>query len=107
MTLPDQLLATTTIDEFKEGAVSSSYGLQSGDRITSINVTAVFVDTDISFNMARDRDGIMDIGVERNGEKLVIEDVQFQTTQVEGCLLYTSYIIQRGFFYVSNCFYIY
>lgn len=84
MTLPDQLLATTTIDQFKEGAVSSTYGLQSGDRITSINGTAVFVDTDISFNMARDRDGIMDIGVERNGEKLVIEDVQFQTMQVEG-----------------------
>ncbi|MCI8497266.1 MAG: RIP metalloprotease RseP [Clostridiales bacterium] len=73
---PQEQLASTTISKFAENASTQATGLQIGDRITSINGTTVFIDTDILTNMLRDQDGVMDIGVERGGEKLVLHNVQ-------------------------------
>lgn len=73
---PKEQLASTTIRQFAENSTTQASGLQVGDRITSINGTTVFIDTDITTNMLRDQDGVMDIGVERNGEKMVIHNVQ-------------------------------
>lgn len=83
-TIPEQALCSTTIDQFKENAVTSQYGLQQGDKIISINGSRVFVDTDITFNMLRDDDAIIDIRVERDGEKITLSDVHFPVTEVEG-----------------------
>ena len=73
---PQEQLANTTISKFAENASTQATGLQVGDRITSVNGTTVFIDTDIITNMLRDQDGVMDIGVERNGEKMVLHNVQ-------------------------------
>ena len=54
------LIGTTQIAGFHENASSQSSGLQEGDVITHINGTSVWSDRDISFLMARDRDGVID-----------------------------------------------
>lgn len=82
--LPGEALSSTTVAKFDENAVTSQYGLQVGDKITSINGSPVFVDTDISFNMMRDDDAVIDVGVERNGEDIILEDVHFPVTEIEG-----------------------
>ena len=60
---PEKMLPSTTVSVFDNDAVTPAYGLQVGDRITSINGSAVYVDTDISFNILRDKDGVIDVGV--------------------------------------------
>ena len=72
-------LASTTVAVIEEGAMPGQTGLQVGDKITSINGTAVFVDYDIQFNLLRDNDGVVDIGVERDGQKMVLNGVTFDT----------------------------
>ncbi len=88
---PQDVLASTTISQFDDNAVTQQTGLQVGDRITSINGTAVFVDTDLTFNILRDQDGVMDVGVERNGEKIVLHDVHVKMVEDEdGTKLFES-----------------
>lgn len=82
--LPGKALSSTTVAKFDDNAVTSQYGLEVGDKITSINGSRVFVYTDISFNMMRDDDAIIDIGVERNGEDIILEDVHFPVIESEG-----------------------
>lgn len=88
---PQDVLASTTISQFDDNAVTQQTGLQVGDRITSINGTAVFVDTDLTFNILRDQDGVLDVGVERNGEKIVLHDVHVKMVEDEdGTKLFES-----------------
>lgn len=77
ITSMSDLVGTTQIHSFDQNAVSSSYGLQTGDYIREINGTNIYSDRDISYCMARDDDGIYDITVERDGEKLLLKDVHF------------------------------
>lgn len=78
------LVGTTTIAAFAENATSSQYGLQPGDKILRINGTRVLSSMDVSFLMTRDDDGVIDFTVERNGEKVELDNVKFQTKQVDG-----------------------
>ncbi len=72
------LIGLPQIHSFEENSVSSQY-LQAGDEIEKINGKRVYSEYDLSFLMARDKDGIIDFTVERDGEKLELNSVPFQT----------------------------
>lgn len=72
----EDLVGTNQILQFYEGSVSSSV-LQQGDKIVKIDGKKVFSDYDISFLMQRNGTGYYDFTVEREGEKLELEDVPF------------------------------
>ena len=88
LALPDTVIASTTISYFQEDAVSSNY-LNEDDEILSIDGTTVFTASDIIYKLqnsdTKNEDGnlIYDIKVRRNGEALLLEDVEFEHRQSE------------------------
>lgn len=58
--------------------------LQKGDRIIKINGRRIYTDSDISFMMMRDEDGVMDLVVKRDGKKINLDKVKFTTTESNG-----------------------
>ncbi|MCR5151424.1 MAG: M50 family metallopeptidase [Clostridiales bacterium] len=77
------LVGTRYIHSFREGAVSSNYGLKQGDEILKIDNRFVFSDYDINFLMSRSKDGLYDFTVKRDGEKIKLTGVQFKTVRLE------------------------
>ena len=77
------LIGTPEIHSFHETAVSNQQ-LQVDDKIKEINGRKVFSEYDIGFLMSRDDDGIIDFVVERNGEKVSLDAVKFQTEDRNG-----------------------
>ena len=77
-------LSEPTVAKFDENAKSPQYGLQVGDRITDINGMRIFTTLDFSVAMTSDTDGIVDLVVERNDEKIVLNDVKFELEEYEG-----------------------
>lgn len=74
------LIATRTIHSFEEDiAISNKTGLQEGDTILAINGRNMFVYDDIVYELVRAKDYKADILVERDGEKVTLEDVAFPT----------------------------
>ena len=76
-------IATTTVSQFRDGAVSSGSGLQVGDRILKINDSSIFVDYDIIYALMRDDDGIVSMQVKRDGQKITLKNVTFQVISQE------------------------
>ncbi|MCQ2463173.1 MAG: RIP metalloprotease RseP, partial [Clostridia bacterium] len=75
-----ELVGTSTVNQFYEGAVScADGGIQSGDKILKIDGKRVFSDYDISFLMQRANTGRYSFTVERNGEKIILPEVNFAT----------------------------
>lgn len=76
-------VATTTISTFRENSVSSQQ-LMLDDRITSIDGLPIFTSTDIIYKLqsggtvTNDGNVGFDFVVERNGESVLLEDVQFE-----------------------------
>ena len=68
---------TTQVARFEENAVSSQV-LQLGDEILSINGSRIHVDNDIVYTLIRDKDGLVDMIIRRNGEKMAVS-VPFAT----------------------------
>lgn len=83
LTSMEDLIGTTQIHSFYENATSSQYGLEVGDTIKEINGTNIYSSRDISYALQRDEDGIYDFVVERNGEKIELSDVHFETKPAE------------------------
>ena len=80
------LIGTTQINFFHKDAVTATQGLQEKDVIKKINGKTVFSEYDLSFLMARDKDGIIDFVVERNGENVIVNGVKFDTFDNNGTL---------------------
>lgn len=78
-----ELIATPVVADFREDAVSVSSGLEKNDKIVKIDNHSVSSYMDLSFLMMRDKDGVMDITVKRDGEKVLLEDVEFQMRELE------------------------
>ncbi len=74
----ENLIGTTVIHGFYDNAASSKY-LQAGDQIESINGMHCFSSYDLQVGLMRDSDGIVDFTVKRNGEKIQLDNVVFQT----------------------------
>lgn len=71
---------TNTISSFKENSSTNLTGLRQGDTITKINGVSISTDMDIVYEVLRDHDhdGIFDMQVIRDGNKLNLEGVTFQ-----------------------------
>lgn len=90
-----ELIGLPQIHSFEENSVSSQY-LQAGDKIEKINDKRVYSEYDLGFLMSRDKDGIIDFTVERNGETLQLDGVKFQTYDNNGTLTIVYDFIIKG-----------
>lgn len=78
------LIGTNTIKEFYPTAVSNQQGgLKEGDKFLKIDGHAVWSERDLSFLMSRSDSGVFDFVVERDGEKVELNNVAFKTEDVE------------------------
>lgn len=76
-------LGGTTIAEFQENAPSAGY-LQAGDTILSVDGHSVTTHMDLAYEIMRLGIDPVDIEVERDGQKMLIEDVVFPVEEMEG-----------------------
>ncbi len=82
--LPTKVFTTTTVAGFYEGAVSSDYGLEEGDKILKVDGRRILTTYDLSYSFTNVDDGKIDITVLRDGEKKELKDVKFGTEEEEG-----------------------
>ena len=83
LTCGQPLLGTTTVASFSEEASSANY-LMAGDTILAVNEEKAGCDYDIVYSLVRDTDGVVSMDVLRNGEELHLEEVIFDTREVNG-----------------------
>ncbi len=81
---PGKLLGTTTVAKFSDNAVSNQYGLAAGDTIIEVDGRRIFTTYDLSYAFSGVDDGKIDMVVKRNGEKVNLDDVRFETQEYEG-----------------------
>lgn len=89
----ETLIGTTQIYGFHEKAVTNQW-LQQGDTVKKINNHSVRTSNDMMYELSRDRDGIMDIVVERQladgtTESVLLPSVTFLMREVEGVSVLT------------------
>lgn len=75
--------ASTTVSSFAADSLTNQTGLQVGDVIKEMDGYKVSTYTDIGFVMAINKNMKADIVVERNGEVITLNDVQFATREAE------------------------
>lgn len=81
LTIMTGYVGTTRVAVFNEGAVSSQE-LQIGDKITKVNGHWVHTSNDITYEFLRDRDGLIEMTVQRSGETLTLPPIQFKMEQL-------------------------
>ena len=72
-------IASTTISFFYDDAATHESGLQIGDTIISIDGRRMLTVDDIVYELARIKDAKADFVVERNGERVTLNDVTFDS----------------------------
>ena len=92
----NDLYATTKVADFDKTAVSNQYGLQVGDTIVEANGRSVYTFNDLSYIFGTSEDGVMDFVVERDDQKITLNDVKFAMKEYED-----------GNQYISLDFYVY
>ena len=75
LTAMNGYVGTTYVVDFTENSVSAGQ-LQVGDRILRVNGHRVMTSNDISYEFLRDADGLVELEVERNGERQTL-NIQF------------------------------
>ena len=81
---PSKAFTSTVIAEFKENAVSQQTGLKVDDKILAVDGRKIFTTYDLSYAFTNVKDGKIDITVKRDGEKVNLKDVQFDSEEVDG-----------------------
>ena len=79
MTIPSDRLPSMTVAQFYENASTEATGLQAGDEILRVNGRSIWVDSDLVYTLSTDEDGVVDMVVRRDGEKVKLSDVAFTT----------------------------
>lgn len=77
--IPSEKFSSTTVAKFTDTAVSSQHGLQVGDEILSVDGRKIFSTYDLSYAFTGVEDGTVDMTVKRNGQKVELQKVKFQT----------------------------
>ncbi len=81
----DDSIITLKIHNFDEGALCAETGLQAEDEIIAINGRRCFVPEDLSYELSRTPNYSADFTVLRDGKKVQLNDVRFNTiTDEEG-----------------------
>ena len=84
-------IATTTIADFQKEATSSQEGgLQLGDTVIKVGNVRVHTGEELTYETTNQGDKPIDLTVIRNGEKQVLEQVQFPTS-VDSGITFGSY----------------
>ncbi len=81
--LPKDSFTTPVVAKFADNAVSAQHGLQVGDRIIEVDGRRIFSTYDLSYTFTGVSDGTLDMIVERDGEKVVLNNVKFDTEREE------------------------
>ena len=91
-------LASTTVAEFREEAVSVSSGLRAGDRITAVGHRRVHVGYDLYYAILHDGTKPLTVTLVRDGETVVLSDVVFPTMEQDGILFGSMdfYVAREG-----------
>jgi len=83
--LSKDLLASTTIHSFLEGATSNSEtGLMAEDTVIKVNNVSVYTGEELTYEVMNQGNEPVDLTVIRNGEKIVLEDVVFPQFEDQG-----------------------
>ena len=75
-------VGTTNVVKFNENSVSEGV-LQAGDKIVKINGHRVRTSNDITYEFLRDRDGLIELTVNRGGETISLQPIQFNMVPVD------------------------
>ena len=81
MLCQSDLIGTPQFHSFREGSAVAESGLQALDTVKRINGRRVFSEFDLGFLTSRDKDGKVDLVVERNGERLEFNAVDFSPNE--------------------------
>lgn len=79
----ENLIGTPQIKQFYENAMTQQTGLMENDVILKINGRRVYSQYDLGFLLSRDKDSKVDFVVRRDGEKVEVKAVQFNTRKLE------------------------
>lgn len=77
MTATADRLPSLTVAQFYDGASTEASGLMVGDEILKVNGRSIWVDRDLIYALSTDEDGVVEMTVRRDGEKVVLPSVQF------------------------------
>lgn len=77
----------TTVERFGESAISASSGLCVGDTITAVDGAPVHIFSELSYQIMHRGAEPVDLTVQRDGQELVLYDVQFPTYTESGHVL--------------------
>lgn len=118
--IPQKAFTTTTVDQFKENAVSVEYGLQEGDKIIAVDGRKIFTTYDLGYAFSNIDDNTIDITVKRDGKKVLLNDVKFASEEENGinyltvdfyvkgkAKTFTSFVGQTFKTAISNCAVVY
>lgn len=83
LTCGQTLVGTTTIASFAENASSADY-LEVNDRILAVNGEKSGCDYDVVYSLIRDTDGVVSMDILRNEEKIHLDEVVFDTRELNG-----------------------
>ena len=75
--------SSTKIAYLVSDSTSMNAGIQVDDEIYSVNGYRTFNTTDMSFALSTAKDGVLDIVVKRDGEKLTFNDLQMKVEQYD------------------------
>ena len=84
MTIAGYKLPSTTVAEFTPGASSYVTGLETGDRIISVDGVGVHTGYDLSYEIMFNGYKPVDVVVERNGKEILIPQVVFPSGMEDG-----------------------
>jgi len=82
LVLGEKALPSRTVHTFFKDAISNQSGLMKGDELLNIDGTHISIYTDAVYAIMRNQNGNATITVRRNGEKITLENVQFETEVV-------------------------
>ena len=81
---PEKSFATTTVAEFSPGAPSHVSGLEIDDEIISVGGRKIYTTYDLSYAFTNVEDGTLDMTVLRDGKKVKLTGVKFNTEKENG-----------------------
>lgn len=86
--IPSNLLGTTQVADFvnneKFSSVSNNYGLQKNDTIVNVNGRYIYSTIDLGYAFSGVENGSVDMIVLRDGKKVILNDVKFNTVEENG-----------------------
>ena len=80
----DKEIPTRTVSDVSTAMLAQTDGIREGDVILRINNTKVLSSRDLYYSLYRDEDGVFDIVLKRNGEKITLTDLPISYSAEEG-----------------------